>query len=66
MILNNKDNFWDNHTLDDFQKIAILKRVHKFKITSICFLKDGKIVSASEDNYIKIYNKKTFKTEIKI
>ena len=62
----NKDNFWKNHTLNDFQISAIHKNVHLSKITSVCFLKDGRIVSTSDDLFILIYNKNTFKIEIRI
>ena len=61
-----KDNFWNNHTLNDFQRLAILKNVHSSEIVSICFLKDGRIASSSEDKNILIFNKNTFKTEITI
>ena len=61
-----KDNFWNNHTLNDFQRLAILKNVHSSEIVSICFLKDGRIASSSEDKNILIFNKNTFKTEIRI
>ena len=37
----------------------MLKNVHSYEITSICFLKDGAI--ASSDNYILIYNKNRIK-----
>ena len=62
----NKDNFWKNHTLNDFQISAIHKNVHISEITSVCFLKDGRIVSTSDDKFILIYNKNTFKIEIRI
>jgi WD40 repeat protein len=62
----NKDNFWNNHTLKNFQRLAILKDVHSNKIFSICLLKDGRIVSSSFDNNILIYNKTTFQIEIRI
>ena len=64
--VSNKSHFWDNHTLNDFEPIAYLKDVHSYQISSVCFLKDGRIASSSEDNYALIYNKITFKTEIKI
>ena len=31
----NKDKFWKNHTLNDFQISAIHKNVHLSKITSV-------------------------------
>ena len=60
------NNFWNNHTLNDFQKLALYKNVHSYQITSVCFLKDGRIVSSSGDKNILIYNKITFKIEIRI
>ena len=60
------NNFWNNHTLNDFQQLAILKNVHSLRINSLCFLKDGRIVSSSFDRYILIYNKNTFKIDIRI
>ena len=63
----NKNNFWNIHTLNDFEPIAFLKNMHSSKITSICFLKDGRIASSGQyDNVIIIYNKITYKIEIKI
>ena len=62
----NRSNFWNNHTLYDFQKLAILKNVHSYKIYSVCFLKDGRIASSSGDKKVLIYNKITFKIEIRI
>ena len=62
----NRSNFWNNHTLYDFQKLAILKNVHSYQITSVCFLKDGRIASSSGDKKLLIYNKITFKIEIRI
>jgi len=64
----NLNNFWNNHTLNDFQRLAIFKNVHSYKITSVCFLKDGRIASSSYilDKNVLIYNKKTFKIEIRI
>ena len=43
------NNFWNNHTLNDFQKLALYKNVHLYQITSVCFLKDGRIASSSGD-----------------
>ena len=60
-----KNNFWNNHSLNDFQRLAILRNVHSYEIKSVCFLKDGRIAS-SGDNHVLIYNKKTFKIEIRI
>ena len=60
------NNFWNNHTLNDFQQLAIFKNVHSKYITSICCLKDGRIASSSKDNKVLIYNKNTFKIEIRI
>ena len=62
----NINDFWNNHTLNDFQQQAILKNVHSYEISSVCFLKDGRIASSSKDDYALIYNKRTFKIEIKI
>ena len=42
-------NFWNNHTLNDFQQLALLKNVHSYRINSLCFLKDGRLVSSSFD-----------------
>ena len=60
------NNFWNNHTLNDFQQLAIFKNAHSYQITSLCFLKDGRIASSSGDDYVLIYNKNTFKIEIRI
>ena len=60
------NNFWNNHTLNDFQQLAILKNVHSYKITSVCFLKDGRIASSSGDKSALIFNKNTFRIEIRI
>lgn len=62
----NRNIFQNNHTLNDFQQLALFKNVHSSKIDSICCLKDGRIVSSSWDKYIFIYNKNTFKIEIRI
>ena len=63
----NKSNFWNTHTLNDFEPIAFLKNVHSYNMTSICFLKDGRIASSSLfDSLLLIYNKNTYKIEIKI
>ena len=60
----NKNNFWNSHTFDDFEQIAFLKDVHSYEISSVCFLKDGRIASSSGDKNALIYNKITFKIEI--
>ena len=61
----NKDNFWNNHTLNEFQHIAILKNVSLYIIYSTCFLKDGRL--AIPISYeIGIFNKITFQKEISI
>ena len=60
----NKNNFWNSHTLNDFQQLLIYNNVHSSKITSVCFLKDGSLASASDDKYVYIYNKNTFEKEI--
>jgi hypothetical protein len=60
------NNFQNNHTLNDFQQLALFKNVHSCQITSICCLKDGRIASSSWDKNIFIYNKNTFKIEIRI
>jgi len=62
----NINNFWNNHTVNDFQLLALVKNVHSSKINSLCFLKDGRIVSSSIGNNILIYHKNTFKIEIRI
>ena len=62
----NKNIFWNNHKLNNFQRLAILKNVHSSKISSICFLKDGRIASSSSDKNIIIYNKITFQKEFMI
>jgi len=63
----NKSNFWDVHTLNDFEPITFLKNVHSSTISSVCFLKDGRIASSSlYDGLLLIYNKITYKIEIKI
>jgi hypothetical protein len=59
----NKDNFWNSHTLNDFETIAFLKNVHSYQINSICFLKDGRIVSSGWDTVL-IYKKHIFQIEI--
>ena len=58
-----KDNFWNYHTLSEFEPIAYLKNIHEEDITSICFLKDGRLVTSST-NTILIFNKNTFRIEI--
>ena len=60
------NNFWNNHTLNDFQQLAVFKDAHSNYISSVCFLNDGRIASSSHDNYVLIYNKNTFKIEISI
>ena len=60
------ENFWNLHTLNDFQQLLIYQNVHSYEITSVCFLKDGSIASSSMDKYVLIYNKNTFKIDIKI
>ena len=62
----NNENFWNIHTLNDFQRIALLKNIHSKYITSVCFLKDGRIASSSSDKNVFIYNKNTFKIQIRI
>ena len=62
----NKNNFWKTHSLNDFQQLLIYKNVHSSEISSVCFLKDGSLVTSSQDKYIFIYNKNTFQKEIKI
>ena len=44
----NKYNFWNIHTLNDFEITTLIKNVSCY-IRWICFLKDGKIAS-SRDN----------------
>ena len=62
----NKNNFWNIHILN-FEPIAFLKNVHSSKIASVCFLKDGRIASSGQfDCLLLIYNKITYKIEIKI
>ena len=34
------ENFWNLHTLNDFQQLLIYQNVHSYEITSVCFLKD--------------------------
>ena len=62
----NKDNFWNFHGLSDFQRITLIKDIHSSEITSVCFLKDGRLVSGSMDQNAFIYNKITFEIDIKI
>ncbi len=66
MNLNNSinNNFWNSHSLNDFQKLLIHNNCHSSSITFICFLKDGSIATASDDEYVYIYNKNTFIKEI--
>ena len=40
--------------------------MHSSNLTSVCFLKDGRIASSGEYDYVLIYNKITYKIEIKI
>ena len=61
-----QNNFWNSHTLREFEPINFLKNIHSNKISSVCFLKDGRFASSSEDQYVFIFNKITFKTEITI
>ena len=62
----NENNFWKNHSLDDFQSIVTRKSSYDSEITSICFLKDGRIASSTQGHFILIFNKYTFKIEISI
>jgi len=62
----NENNFWNTHTLKDYQQLLIYNNVHSRNILSVCFLKDGSIASASWDYYIFIYNKNTFEIVIRI
>ena len=62
----NKNNFWNSHTLNDFQQLLIIKNVHTSLITAICILKDGSLATSSRDKNIHIYNKNTFEKEITI
>ena len=62
----NENNFWKNHSLDDFQIIVKRKSSYDSDITSICFLKDGRIACSTLDHHILIFNKYTFKIEISI
>ena len=62
----NEDDFWNNHTLYWFEPITFIKNVHKNEISSVCVLKDGRIASSSKDKNVFVYNKNTFKIEIKI
>ena len=55
----------NNYMLYNFQKLALIKNVHSNYIICVCFLKDGRIAS-SGDNKVLIYNKITFKVEIRI
>ena len=70
MEVNNskKKNFWENHTLNEFQILTIIKSVHPHSVDSVCFLKDGRIASSSsiDNNNVLIYNKITFQIEIRI
>ena len=62
----NLNNFKNIYRLKPLQKLALLKNVHSKYITSVCFLKDGRIVSSSFDKKVLVYNKITFKIEIRI
>ena len=46
------NNFWNNHTLNDFQLLAKFDYAHSNEIFSVCFLKDGRIASSSRDHNI--------------
>ena len=61
----NKNNFWNIHILN-FEPLAFLKNVHSSKLTSVCFLKDERIASSGLYDNVLIYNKITYKIEIKI
>jgi len=58
----------DNELKDKIQNITKTKTIksHSSYISNIILLQNGKIASSSLDNYIKIYNKETFKEEISI
>ena len=56
----------NNYMLYNFQKLALIKNVHSNYIICVCFLKDGRIVSSSNDKRILIFNKITYKNDIKI
>ena len=61
----NINNFWNHHALNDFEPIAFLKNVHSSELTSVCFLKDGRLaISLSYE--IGIFNKITFQKEMRI
>ena len=58
------NNFWNNHTLNDFQLLANFDYVHSNEISSVCFLKDGRIASSSHDNNILIIIKEHLKLKL--
>ena len=62
----NINNFWNNHTVNDFQLLALVKNVHSSKINSLCFLKDGRIVSSSIGNNILIFIKIHLKLKLEL
>ena len=60
----------NNNSYKDFnisQKQLILKRkCHTDKVTCLCLLDDGRLVSCSKDNNIIIFNKKTYEPDLVI
>ena len=53
----NENNFWNSHTLNDYQQLLICNNVYSSRILSVCFLKDGSIASALNNDIIFIHNK---------
>ena len=62
----NENNFWNSHTLNDYQQLLICNNVYSSRILSVCFLKDGSIASALNNDTIFIHNKNTYVIEIRI
>lgn len=48
----------------ELKQLTLKIKCHKYCVTSLCLLDDGRLASSSIDGRIIIYNKKTFKTEI--
>ena len=63
---NENNNFWNSHTLNDYQQLLICNNIYSSRILSVCFLKDGSIASALFDDNIYIHNKNTYVIEIRI
>ena len=48
----------------ELKQLTLKIKCHKYYVTSLCLLDDGRLASSSNDRRIIIYNKKTYKPEI--